>query len=444
MFIQGEKALQLFEEGLNAYLQVTPQAYLHDASIHAFNLYSRLPLRMSESNNFHSFKYLSIVATIAMLNKSSTFYEDLTSDVIKTANSISSPYSKVNAVTLCKDIMMSLTINVFFKDCKDTSALKENITSWINMHNSFIPIALQPFIYSNWDKGICATRKLDEIIKNEIERRTSQYFSETKSTQNEDFVRSFFGNDLIGTMLHTANKRAENYIKFQQYIQMFVMSEYTSFIHDLNITMASLCIWTLVEMEKSLIIKDTLVTEIRNYKHALGFDVLSDPLKLPYLHSVVEESLRRYSFLSSPYLRRTAVFDIMYEGVTIPGGTVIFFPISSISTSASVHKNPLTYDPNRHVPSQKSSCRSSHNESNAAASLSCSFGVGEHRCPAADGFVKPIMKSIIFVLVKYFDFHADTTLQFGEVLYPRNALGDYIPIPKDELIFSLFENRNYV
>jgi cytochrome P450 len=63
-----------------------------------------------------------------------------------------------------------------------------------------------------------------------------------------------------------------------------------------------------------------------------------------YCRRVVEENFR---YLTTSTIPRTAVRDLEYRDVSIPAGTVLFFPVSISGRDPSAHANPDSFDPER-------------------------------------------------------------------------------------------------
>lgn len=81
---------------------------------------------------------------------------------------------------------------------------------------------------------------------------------------------------------------------------------------------------------------------------------------LAYCKQVVEENFR---YLTTSTIPRTVFKDLEYEGVRIPAGTMLFFPVSIAGRDPSAIDHPDTFDPER-----------DHSKKHTA------FGMGVHIC----------------------------------------------------------------
>jgi cytochrome P450 len=190
----------------------------------------------------------------------------------------------------------------------------------------------------------------------------------------------------------------------------------------------SILVWTLVELEKMPILKETVVTEVRNYSGDIDSHVLEDDSKFPFLDSIIDETIRLYGFLSYPSICRCTMFDINIENIIIPKDTILFIPVSSLNYSCSAFLHPLSYDPYRYAKREIANTTSIF-----------SFGSGYHACPAQT-FSRNVLKSILVSLLKNFHFQT-TDGQLFPPVYPRSLGGDIFPIPQGNLEYIYFENR---
>ncbi|TLD37433.1 hypothetical protein E2P81_ATG04245 [Venturia nashicola] len=73
--------------------------------------------------------------------------------------------------------------------------------------------------------------------------------------------------------------------------------------------------------------------------------------RLPYLHAVIQESLRMYPPTPVALTRRTPPSGITICGEWIPGNTTVGVPHQIISYSPLNFKEPMSFAPERHLPS---------------------------------------------------------------------------------------------
>ena len=112
-------------------------------------------------------------------------------------------------------------------------------------------------------------------------------------------------------------------------------------------TLTTLVAWSMALLSERQDIQETAITEIR--KTSSADKVLCDAYddqSIPYIVALVKELLRYYTVLRL-CLPRATVKDIVYEGKTIPSGSVVFLNAWACNMDPTVWKDPETFRPER-------------------------------------------------------------------------------------------------
>ncbi|KAF8169055.1 cytochrome P450 [Mycena galopus ATCC 62051] len=162
-------------------------------------------------------------------------------------------------------------------------------------------------------------------------------------------------------------------------------------------------LWLLVELAKNKAIQDKLRHELRQVCGNFGY---SEILKLPYLHTVVDEALRLHPPiadttrvaieddvipLSSPILTK---FKETVGSIHVAKGTVVTAPIQYINTSETFWgPGALKFDPGRWWQDKSND--------NFPGNRHLAFGDGPRTCIAAD-FSLALIKVVVYGVVSNF------------------------------------------
>lgn len=404
VFVSGSKALELFTSGPEKGLGASPESFIFDLPAYNFNNNNhKRSVLMSESDFQHGFKHLAILSSITSLCNREEFFNDCRDVIMKFMTAQSSFKRPISGAKLCKDIFLHLSVTVLMKETVDNNQLNDLFNRWLGMQSTFpfSPLGLN----RPWESGKSATAELDNLISNEVKSRLG--------TDRE------FGKDLIGCMLETAMRRSDGFVKtLEDIIEKTVMAECATVIYSLSVHVAGACTWLLVCFERFKNIKEAALTEVRNCDHCLKFDTIRNQGTLPYLEAIIEESLRMYGFLSTPQLRRIALFDIQFENYKIPKGTPVVLPLHSHNFMDEHFEDAQLFKPERFLKGgYKSSSSSKNMNTTEDRTTSFTFGVGHHTCPG-DILARMLLKLFAVTLLEQFDTLSETSQSFKPV-YPR-------------------------
>lgn len=380
---------------------------------------------MSENDHQHSFKYITIKTTATLLFTQPGFLGIRVRDAItKWFISASIPSNtKISGVKLVRDIFLNITVAILFREVVNKEKLDQLLINWFQMNTSW-PFSFFGLITTNWSKGQNSMKELEKFLSNEIKSRLSS--------------DKGYGEDLIGTFLHATEIKSDSVNptkSFSDANEKTILSDCFTVIDSFCNNIACACLWFLVCLEQAPGIKQVLITEIRNYQGEFDVPALQSVDVLPYLNATIEETLRIYGFLQTNTLKRVSLFDIDFEGHTIPKGMPIYLPLSSLNFSEDFFLGSTTFDPLRFMVGG----------TNYDTGGSYSFGIGHHACPGAS-LARGVMKVFAFSLLEGFDFTAVPNQSY-EPFFQRgtksikNDKDTYFPIPVDGLIYQSFTPR---
>ncbi|KAJ7815964.1 cytochrome P450 [Mycena olivaceomarginata] len=163
--------------------------------------------------------------------------------------------------------------------------------------------------------------------------------------------------------------------------------------------------WLLVELAKNSAIQDTLRNELRQVSGTFEYSKI---VKLPYLHAVVDETLRLHPPigstsrvaveddiipLSSPILTRSGE---TVASIHVAKGTVVTAPIQYINTSETLWgAGAMKFDPGRWWQDKSND--------DFPGNRHLAFGDGPRACIGAD-FSLALIKVVLYVVVSNFTF----------------------------------------
>jgi cytochrome P450 len=97
-----------------------------------------------------------------------------------------------------------------------------------------------------------------------------------------------------------------------------------------------------------------------------------DRLKLPYIENLIQETTR-WAPLSPLGVPHATIEDDYYNGMFIPGGSVVFANAYAMTHDERVYSNPDNFDPDRYVPKEQGGKSEPYPEG--------PFGFGRRICP---------------------------------------------------------------
>lgn len=383
---------------------------------------------MCESDHQHSFKHITIKTTASMLFSQPGFLSIRIRDAItKWFISASIPSSgavsgtPINGVQLVKDIFLNLTVAVLFREVVNKDNLESLLKNWFQMGTSW-PIPF--FNLTSWSQGLKSMNDLETFLSREVKQRINSGRG--------------YGNDLIGCYLMASEKRcdiSQGNNNILEVIDKTVLSDCFTFVDSFCNNIACACIWFLVCLEQAPGIKQVLITEVRNFQGEFDIPAIQSTTLLPYLSATIEEALRIYGFLRQNTLKRVAIFDIEFDEYTIPKGTPVYLPLSTLNFNEEIFHSASTFDPLRFMPGGY----------NHETDGNLSFGLGHHLCPGAT-LARSIMMVFAFTLLEGFDVVAKLEQSFEPVF--RRVLTSTsssstvpFPFPSDGLIYTSITPR---
>lgn len=124
----------------------------------------------------------------------------------------------------------------------------------------------------------------------------------------------------------------------------------------------------------------------------VGFDRLigeSDLPNLPYLHCIINETLRLYP-VAPLLVPHESSKDCLVGGYTIPGGTMLLVNVYAMQRDPKIWDEPTKFNPER------------FKDGKAEGKWMLPFGMGRRGCPG-EGLAKKVMGLTIGTLVQCFE-----------------------------------------
>ncbi len=150
-----------------------------------------------------------------------------------------------------------------------------------------------------------------------------------------------------------------------------------------------------------------------------------------------------YGFLCNPLLRRVALFDISFEGYTIPQGTPVMLPVNSYNFLEENFPEAVIFKPERFLK---------EGVNYQCDTPNYTFGVGHHTCPGSI-LARMMLKLVAVVFLDKFNAISDEVQSF-KPSYPRGKPDKetrlhsvlttdtfYFPVPEDLLRYNSFTAR---
>ncbi|EKM49581.1 uncharacterized protein PHACADRAFT_154053 [Phanerochaete carnosa HHB-10118-sp] len=140
--------------------------------------------------------------------------------------------------------------------------------------------------------------------------------------------------------------------------------------------------------------------------HAIGIDrlpLISDRENLPYVEALIKEVMRWHPAvpLTRPGVPHCTAKDDIYEGYTIPKGTIVIPNLWAIAMERTDQYDPSTFVPERFLDK---------NNDRLVDPASWVFGIGRRVCPG-----RYLAKSSLFILIS-------TILAMFDILPPENEI----------------------
>jgi cytochrome P450 len=413
--------------------------------MYSFSPTKRRSVLMSENDHQHSLKHFALKTTASMLFAQPGFLSIRIRDAItKWFISASIPSSTspmigitegkdptVSGVQLVKDIFVNLTVAVLFREVVNKEKLENLFQKWFQMNASWPLGGGGLSLPTAWCQGQQSMKELEIFLWNEIKQRILVPSSDKG-----------YGNDLIGCYLSaiervsgtisSSNPSSSSLLSGND-LEKTILTDCFTFVDSFCNNISCACIWFLVCLEQAPGIKQVLLTEIRNFQGDLEISTIQSTTVLPYLSATIEETFRIYGFFRQNSLKRVSLFDLEFEGFTIPKGTPVHLPLQSLNFSEEYFPCSTTFDPLRFMPGG----------ANHETDGNYSFGVGHHLCPGAM-LARSVMMVFAFTLLEGFDVVGKVDQSF-EPKFQRAIVSSSasvaFPFPADGLIYTSITSR---
>lgn len=155
--------------------------------------------------------------------------------------------------------------------------------------------------------------------------------------------------------------------------------------------------------------------------------------KLPYLHAVINESMRMYP--ASPFLfPHESSQDCTVGGFNVPSGTMILVNVWKIHRDPELWEEPDKFKPERFLKTNSSDQKSTDEQGIKEGSKMMPFGMGRRRCPG-EGLAMKMVLLVIGTLVQCFEWErvGDEEVDMSE--------GIGLTMPKARPLEAMFKPR---
>ncbi|CAG2117164.1 unnamed protein product, partial [Medioppia subpectinata] len=162
-------------------------------------------------------------------------------------------------------------------------------------------------------------------------------------------------------------------------------------------TLLSFCTY---ELALNPHIQDILCKEVNSVMDSNGEIIYEELAKLPYLDSVISETLRLHTPVQRLSRMATTNYPLGETGITLKAGQQIDFPIYAIHTSEEYYPKPFQFNPDRFMP---------ENRHNIIPYTYLPFGAGPRNCIGMRFALLEAKLALAHIVTKYKFFQTPNT-----------------------------------